>query len=183
MYFIPFVISLSAYLLRSEGSSGGCVRLHVCYRKWPVRLQPTETGSGTSLRTSYSDSDGDAARGESGVRSTCRHQADPGRCLCLGASSIPTAARLCRIESAASQSTASESRLPEHSASSETHRIAFVAPLSPQASGQTAVKMDKILDFSQELDVSTLDQVVQVMYTSSGAQVGASSASIPSCRD
>jgi hypothetical protein len=32
--------------------------------------------------------------------------------------------------------------------------------------------MDKILDFSQELDVPTLDQVVQVMYTTSGAQVG-----------
>ena len=30
--------------------------------------------------------------------------------------------------------------------------------------------MERILDFSQELDVSVLDQVVQVMYTSSGAQ-------------
>jgi hypothetical protein len=31
--------------------------------------------------------------------------------------------------------------------------------------------MERILDFSQELDVPTLDQVVQVMYTTSGAQV------------
>lgn len=30
--------------------------------------------------------------------------------------------------------------------------------------------MERILDFSQELDVPTLDQVVQVMYTTSGAQ-------------
>ena len=33
--------------------------------------------------------------------------------------------------------------------------------------------MERILDFSQELDVPTLDQVVQVMYTTSGAQVRA----------
>lgn len=32
--------------------------------------------------------------------------------------------------------------------------------------------MQAILDFSQELDVPTLDRVVQVMYTTSGAEVG-----------
>lgn len=32
--------------------------------------------------------------------------------------------------------------------------------------------MQAILDFSQELDVPTLDRVVQVMYTTAGAEVG-----------
>jgi hypothetical protein len=34
--------------------------------------------------------------------------------------------------------------------------------------------MQAILDFSQELDVSTLDRVVQVMYTTAGAEVSSS---------
>lgn len=36
--------------------------------------------------------------------------------------------------------------------------------------------MQAILDFSQELDVSTLDRVVQVMYTTAGAEVGSQEA-------